>query len=166
MHLLRIPDGHAPRAPASFEFIMSSVVLVNPPYSFWSPEKNYLRPFIGNLPSLGLLSLAAVLRKAGHAARIVDSASLGLSFSRTVDEILRGNPRYVGLGCATASVENAARIARAVKEKSPETLVLAGGPHITALPEETFRRFPDFDFGILGEGEAALPDLLEAMEGK
>jgi radical SAM superfamily enzyme YgiQ (UPF0313 family) len=113
-----------------------------------------------------LLSLAAVLRQAGHTVRIVESASLGLSFSATVDEILRGNPRYVGLTCTTASVENAAGIARAVKEKSPQAVILAGGPHITALPEETFRRFPDFDYGILGEGEAALPDLLEALEGK
>jgi anaerobic magnesium-protoporphyrin IX monomethyl ester cyclase len=144
---------------------MNSIVLVNPPYSFWSPEKNYLRPFIGNLPSLGLLSLAAVLRKAGFGASIVESASLGLPFSRTVDMILRERPGYVGLSCTTASVENAAKIARAVKEGSPETLVLAGGSHITALPEETFRRFPEFDFGIQGEGEAALPGLLEALEG-
>ena len=110
--------------------------------------------------------MAAVLRKAGYPVRIVECASLGLSRSQAVDEILRKNPRYVGVSCTTASVENAAKIARAVKEKSPGTLVLAGGPHITALPEETFRRFPDFDFGILGEGEGALPDLLDALEGK
>lgn len=157
--------GTRPRAPTKFKLIMNSIVLVNPPYSFWSPQKNYLRPFIGNLPSLGILSLAAVLRKAGFPASIVESASLGLSFSRTVDAILRERPKYVGLSCTTASVENAAKIARAVKEKRPETRVLAGGPHITALPEETFRRFPDIDFGILGEGEAALLDLMEALEG-
>src|SRR5512136_2604261 len=98
---------------------MNPIVLVNPPYSFWSPEKNYLRPFIGNLPSLGILSLAAVLRKAGFPARIVESASLGLSLSRTVAAILQERPKYVGLSCTTASVENAAEIARAVKEKSP-----------------------------------------------
>ena len=145
---------------------MSTVVLVNPPYSFWSPEKNYLRPFIGNLPSLGLLSLGAVLLKSGHRVKIVESASLGLSFSRTIDEIIQARPAYVGLSCTTASVENAAKIAWAVKEKSPGTRVLAGGPHITSLPEETFRRFPDFDFGILGEGEPALVDLLAALEGR
>jgi len=145
---------------------MNPIVLVNPPYSFWSPEKNYLRPFIGNLPSLGILSLAAVLRKAGFPARVVESASRGLSFSRIVDAILREDPRYVGFSCTTASVGNAAKIARAVKEKSPKTRILAGGPHVTALPEETFRRFPEFDFGILGEGEAALLGLLEALGGE
>ena len=145
---------------------MALIVLVNPPYSFWSPGKDYLRPFIGNLPSLGLLSLGAVLRKSGYRVKIVESASLGLSFSQTMDEIFRERPSYLGLSCTTASVKNAAKISRAVKETSPGTLVLAGGPHITALPEETFRLFPDFDFAILGEGEAALPDLLEALEGK
>ncbi len=145
---------------------MSTIVLVNPPYSFWSPDKNYLRPFIGNLPSLGLLSLGATLRKSGFRVKIVESASLGLSFSQTIDEILRERPAYVGLSCTTASVENAAKIARSIKETRPETRVLAGGPHITALPEKTFRHFPDFDFGILGEGEAALVDLLESLEGE
>jgi anaerobic magnesium-protoporphyrin IX monomethyl ester cyclase len=148
------------------ELIMSTIVLVNPPYSFWSPEKNYLRPFIGNLPSLGLLSLGAILRKSGYRVKIVESASRGLSFSQTIDEILRERPAYVGLSCTTASVENAAKIARAIKETRPDTRVLAGGPHITALPEKTFRHFPDFDFGIVGEGEAALVDLLESLEGE
>jgi radical SAM superfamily enzyme YgiQ (UPF0313 family) len=148
------------------EFEMSTIVLVNPPYSFWSPQKNYLRPFIGTLPSLGLLSLAAVLRRSGYAVKIVESASLGLSFSDTLDQILRERPKYLGLSCTTASVDNAAQIANAVKGKSPETQVLVGGPHITALPLETFRRYPDFDLGIVGEGEMATIDLLEAAEGK
>jgi hypothetical protein len=98
------------------------IILVNPPYPFWSSEKNYLRPFIGTQPSLGLLSLAAVLRERGYSVRIVESASLGLSFSQTLENILHEQPRYVGLSCATVSVDNAARIARAIKEKSPNTL--------------------------------------------
>src|SRR4030042_17935 len=117
---------------------MNSVVLVNPPYSFWSREKNYLRPFIGTLPSLGLLSLAGVLRQQGYPVKIVESASLGLSLAQTLGEILKEEPDYLGLSCTTASVDNAAKIARALKNQSPKVLTFAGGPHITALPEETF----------------------------
>jgi hypothetical protein len=62
---------------------MSSIVLVNPPYSFWSPQKNYLRPFIGTMPSLGLLTLAGVLRRGEISVRIVKSASLGFPFRKT-----------------------------------------------------------------------------------
>jgi len=145
--------------------LVKTIVLANPPYSFWSPEKNYLRPFIGTLPSLGLLSLGAVLRARGYPVKIVESTSLGLSFSQTLEYILQEKPSYVGLSCTTAAVDNAAGIARAVKEKSPETLILVGGPHITALPGETFRRYPVFDYGVVGEGEMAFLDILEAVEG-
>jgi radical SAM superfamily enzyme YgiQ (UPF0313 family) len=143
---------------------VKKIVLINPPYSFWSPEKNYLRPFIGNLPSVGLLSLAAVLRERGYAVKIVESASLGLSFTQTLENILQENPRYLGFTCTTASVENAARIARAIKEKYPRILTFVGGPHITAVPEKTFRRYPAFDYGVVGEGEMAFLDLLEVVE--
>ncbi|HYB20611.1 MAG TPA: radical SAM protein, partial [Thermodesulfobacteriota bacterium] len=145
---------------------MNPVVLVNPPYSFWSPGKNYLRPFIGTLPSLGLLSLAGVLRKRGYSVKIVEAASLDLSLPQTVDHILRERPKYVGLSCTTASVDNAAQIARAIKEKNAGISTFVGGPQITALPTETFRRYPEFDYGVLGEGEIALGDLLEAVEGQ
>ena len=99
---------------------MKKIVLVNPPYSFWSPGKNYLRPFIGTLPSLGLLSLAAVLREKGYRVKIVESASLGLSFAQTLGEILKEEPDYLGLSCTTASVDNAAKIARALKNHPPK----------------------------------------------
>jgi anaerobic magnesium-protoporphyrin IX monomethyl ester cyclase len=141
---------------------MKKIVLVNPPYTFWSDEKSYLRPFIGNLPSLGLLTLAAVLRAKGFAVKIIESASLGLSLAQTLEQIRQERPEYLGLSCTTASVLNAARIARAVKALSPTTRVIVGGPHVTALPQETLQRCPDFDLGVLGEGEKVLPDLLHA----
>ncbi len=143
---------------------MKKIVLVNPPYSFWSPDKNYLRPFIGTLPSLGLLSLAAVLRKQGYAVKIIESASLGLTFSRTVEEILREKPHYAGLNCTTASVDNAACIAGAIKAADPRIIIFVGGPHITAIPKDTFQRYAAFDYGIAGEGETAFPDLLAWVE--
>ncbi len=145
---------------------MKRIVLVNPPYSFWSPAKDYLRPFIGTLPSLGLLSLAAVLREKGYLVKIVESASLGLSFPQTLEEILQEKPDYVGLTCTTASVENAFQIARALKESHPNLRIFVGGPHITALPQESFRRCPSFDYGVIGEGERAFPELLEALESR
>ena len=141
---------------------MKKIVLVNPPYTFWSDEKSYLRPFIGNLPSLGLLTLAAVLRKQGFSVKLIESASLGLSLPQTLGLIFRERPEYLGLSCTTASVLNAARISRAVKAYSPLTRVIVGGPHVTALPSETLQRCPEFDLGVLGEGEKVLQDVLHA----
>ncbi len=145
---------------------MASIVFVNPPYSFRSVERTYLRAFIGTMPSLGLLSLAAVGRKRGDSVKIIESSGLLLSLSQTVDQILRAEPDIIGFSCPTASVGNAARIAAAAKGMRPRSLVLIGGPHVTALPVETLRRYPVFDYGVMGEGERVLVRLLDALEGR
>jgi radical SAM superfamily enzyme YgiQ (UPF0313 family) len=41
---------------------------------------------------------------------------------------------------------------------------MMGGPHITALPEESIRECPDMDFAVIGEGEDTLIDLLERLQ--
>ncbi len=105
------------------------------------------------------------MREKGYAVKIMESASLGLTFPQTVEGILQAKTDFVGISCTTSSVDNAGKIAQAVKEASPETLIFVGGPHITALPVETFRRYPSFDFGIVGEGERAFTELLETLEG-
>lgn len=42
-------------------------------------------------------------------------------------------------------------------------IVIAGGPGFTIYPEVLLRRFPRIDFGVAGEGEQALPELLSAV---
>lgn len=108
--------------------------------------------------------MAAVLREKKYLVKVVESASLGLSLQETGERILRENPDYVGISCTTSSVDNAGRIAQAVKNTNPEILTFVGGPHITAAPEETFRRYAAFDYGIIGEGERAFPELLAILE--
>jgi len=41
--------------------------------------------------------------------------------------------------------------------------LVAGGPGFTIYPEILLRRFPRIDFGVAGEGEEALPALLESI---
>ncbi len=104
------------------------------------------------------------MRKKKYLVRVVESASLGLSLQETGEWILRENPDYVGISCTTSSVDNAGKIAQAVKNAKPEILTFVGGPHITAVAEETFWRYPAFDYGIIGEGERAFPELLGILE--
>ncbi len=143
---------------------VKKIVLVNPPYLFWSPGKNYLRPFIGTLAPLGLLSLAAVLREKKYTVKIIEGTAPHLPLEHIVDAVVREEPAFVGFSCTTASVDNGARIAQAVKQRRPGIRTLVGGPHVTALPEETLRRCRGFDYGIVGEGETALPELLAALD--
>lgn len=56
-----------------------------------------------------------------------------------------------------------AKLAELVSKTTPNVFTCIGGPHITALPEETLKEFPSFDFGIYGEGEETIVRLVKSL---
>lgn len=48
---------------------------------------------------------------------------------------------------------------KTVRERNPKAITVAGGPHVTALPEETVRS-PLVDFAVAGYGENAFANLV------
>ena len=142
------------------------IALVSPPISL---EARYgkLAGSGSSMPSLGLLSLAAVARKAGFEAHIIEAPALGLSFGEVMERLAAIRPDIVGLTATTLSIFNAHETARGVKEAMPEAVTVVGGPHVSAAPILTLERFPSFDIAVLGEGEATLIELMEALsEGR
>ncbi len=142
---------------------MASIVLVNPPMSL---EERYgrLSGAGSTLPSIGLLGLAAVARKAGHRVKIVEAAACNLSYEESLQQILNFKPDIVGFTAVTSSIYKAAKLSKMIKERSPEIKVIIGGPHITAVPEETMSRFPEFDIASIGEGEEVLQNIISCLE--
>lgn len=119
----------------------------------------------GHLPHLGLCSLAAVAERDGYTVEILDAAALQMSPRQLVDEIRDKRPRYVGLTAMTHTISSAALIAQLIKEYAQDVTVILGGVHITAVPEETLRRYPDcFDVCVIGEGEITLSELFRALD--
>jgi radical SAM superfamily enzyme YgiQ (UPF0313 family) len=68
------------------------------------------------------------------------------------------NYDIAALSCTTQDYNIAKRIARTIKQKNTNTIVVLGGSHITWLPQTMTR---DFDFGVLGEGEQTFVELAE-----
>lgn len=138
---------------------MSRIVLVDPPTTLEETPKNSERA----MPWLGLLNLASVMRHMGVDTRIIQASSLGLE--DTISQINKSNPRYLGLTATTSTIFAAGEVARRVKEVSPRTIVIIGGPHLTAIPEETMEVFTPFDIGVIGEGEDTFKELITYLEG-
>jgi anaerobic magnesium-protoporphyrin IX monomethyl ester cyclase len=113
------------------------------------------------MPGLGILYLAANLRKHGHAVRVIDAEGLGMDIQTAADLLCEIAPKVLGIGTTTLSQSNAAEVAAAVKARRPETLVVLGGPHVTALPMETMEQYPAIDACILGDGETSFLALVE-----
>ncbi|MHC5081238.1 MAG: B12-binding domain-containing radical SAM protein, partial [Planctomycetota bacterium] len=142
---------------------MAKIALVNPPFLFWDDGFENLKS--DHSPALGLYILAAEAKRAGHEVRMVDLAIQPRPYAQALAEILEFSPDLVGLAAVTVNVHHAARFAADLKKQRPEILAVLGGPHGTALPDETLKRYPVFDAVVLGEGERTLLELLENPRG-
>ena len=76
------------------------------------------------------------------------------------------NPSIVGVTAVTLSISNAAEFAAGIKAANSSIRVAIGGPHLSAVPEETMRRYPEFDVGAIGEGEVTVLELMAAFRGE
>lgn len=114
-------------------------------------------------PPLNLLLLAAIVRKKGYEPHIFDSPAIGLSDEDVMNRLQAIQPKFVGLTAMTPHIVQAGRLARLIKKRFPEIIILLGGAHISSTPEDTMYRFPEFDIGFIGEADYSLPELLNAV---
>jgi len=139
------------------------IVLLEPPYVFWDRTMDKIRAGEESLTGWGVLVLAAVAQKRGHPVAIVDAKRGGMTLAEATEQVVALAPDVLGISATTISVTNGARIAAGVKARLPHVTTVVGGPHVSAAPEPTLRTFPEFDYGVLGEGEVAFFELLDAL---
>lgn len=111
--------------------------------------------------SLGPAFLAAYLREHGHEA---DFARV--SPSTSIEEIAAlcraRSPGLIGVSLTTRQWQDARRVLAGLRGEL-DIPVVAGGLHATFSPEEVLAQ-PGVDFVCMGEGEAALLNLVRALE--
>lgn len=154
---------------------MALVTLVKPPtaVSRWA----HTTP---TCPPLGVAYLAGSLAEAGHRVAVVDAVgedpfqmlpvpgndamlSHGLSVEEVVERVPGGSD-VIGVSCMFSHEwPESRRLLRALREAFPEARLIAGGEHVTALPEESLRSAPGLDACVLGEGEETLVELVAAL---
>lgn len=142
------------------------VMLVHPPLTF---EERYgeSAKFTGHIhPPQGLCHLAAMLDPAEFDVAILDAQALFMGIDDTAKAIVEYRPDVVGVMTFTVSMHNSAELMDRVRSVLHDVPFVFGGPHMTALPEETFRRFPRVELGVVGEGEETFVELLQAIFDK
>jgi anaerobic magnesium-protoporphyrin IX monomethyl ester cyclase len=107
---------------------------------------------------MGLASLAANLpQEDARTVAIVD----GATFPTEADcaaHILRAKPRVVGLSFLTLYAEWALALTRALRAARPKLVVVHGGAHPSAMPDESLAS--GADVVVIGEGEQAFAEIL------
>jgi len=114
---------------------------------------------------LGLAYLAGILKKEQFDVKILDAEALNLADEEIIGYIEKYKPNLVGLGAKTPGIYKVFRIAKKIKEKYPKIKIVLGGPHPTALPDESIEK-KFVDFVIVGEGEFTMLELVKELNSK
>jgi len=151
------------------------VLLINPPFVKFPGETKFTSP------PLGLAYIASELEKRGHEVLILDSVVEGYDtqirredttvlYGLPKTEILRRatdfSPELVGISCPFSNLHNVVlELCRDLKHRLPNATIVLGGTHATVLAEELVLD-ANVDFVVRGEGEIAVSNLIEHLEGK
>ncbi len=155
---------------------MPHILLIHPPYTVFGSQAH-----IQADEPLGLLSLAAWVRREGHTVEIFD-AFRGLPYFQdeggfykagldqpTLERELSAlqRPDVVGLtSMFTMHAKGVHDAAAAVKATWPDVPVVVGGSHASALPDWVLAD-ENIDLVAVGEGELTLMEILDrAVAGK
>lgn len=117
----------------------------------------------GTLAPLGLAYIASYLEKYGYDVKILDAEILNLTSREARRIILREKADIVGITCMTSTFPGALEAARFAKESG--AVVVLGGPQLNVFPEESVS-YKFVDYGICGEGEQTMLELVQAIEKK
>ncbi len=132
------------------------------------------------VPVLGVVYIAAAIRQAGHAVDIVDMCGEDIAATQVVHE------KYVQYGMPLEKLQDRLRysdvigvssmfsqdwpfhreLIRHVRRLYTQVTIIAGGEHISAIPEYCLDNCPELDICICGEGEHIFVDLISVVEKK
>lgn len=109
-------------------------------------------------PPTGLLYLASAARNHGYNVKVVDGQILG--DEALLEEFRSGDFDYFGTTILTPMREESYELIRRIKRIRQDCVVIAGGAHVSILPEQTLRHVAEIDIIAVGEGEDTLIDIL------
>ena len=119
------------------------------------------------LPFLGIGYIAGYVEKfSHHQIEIFDAHTYGLNASRAAEKILERKPDVVGIHSITDNRFKAIALAKELKKRNKNVIVLMGGPHFSLTAKNALEIVPEIDFIIKGEGEKSVVQFLNILENK
>ena len=110
----------------------------------------------------GLLSLAAQAKRNGHDVILLNLYTFAW---KDITELLRLISADVfGLSCFTSNRIGALSLSNLIRDIHPESYIVLGGPHASALPIEIMQHCETINGIVIGEGEATFNDLIERLQ--
>ncbi len=115
-----------------------------------------------------IASLAAYIREINQASiKCIDAKYEQIKLESLLQKIAEFKPDIVGISSFTYEFEEAAILANTIKNSySKNCIIVVGGPHASALPIETLKRYPQFDICSIGESEITFSEIIKNLNTK
>jgi radical SAM superfamily enzyme YgiQ (UPF0313 family) len=113
-------------------------------------------------PQVSLAQMAALLQPTYKVA-IIDANAERMRWPAFTKLLEKYQPRYYVTQLTAPTLENDMYGCFLAKARGAQTITF--GTHITPIPIETMRSYPSLDFGLVGEPDLTLRDLLDHLEG-
>ncbi len=142
------------------------ILLIDPPYKLdeVGGKKRNFSQVVNKIPSLGLGYLAAAAEQVKHTVKIID-CNLGINDQHLINITRQFQPQIIGITATTPVFRNATRLGNVLRGIFPEAILICGGAHPSASPQEALQGGA-FDFLVLGEGEETFLELISYIENK
>tara|TARA_B100001964_G_scaffold245026_1_gene329421 strand:- start:1277 stop:2728 length:1452 start_codon:yes stop_codon:yes gene_type:complete len=145
---------------------MSSLVFIHPPMPL-DVLYGRLSKAGSELPPQGLCLLASVARKKGINVKIIDCIPLEKTQKDVIDDLLKDKPDFIGFSVYTIFADVVGQMATVISEAfvndAVKPIIIVGGAHITFMGKEFMEKYPSVDFGVFGEGEETLMELIDCI---
>jgi radical SAM superfamily enzyme YgiQ (UPF0313 family) len=110
--------------------------------------------------------LLAYLRKNGFEIELWDYNVENFSEESFIKRLNDSKPDIIGIAATTPAIKNAHTLATLIKQHSPNTCTVVGGPHADNLPIKTIEEFKNFDVAVYGEAEDTFLELCKRIKEK
>jgi len=116
-------------------------------------------------PPIGIMSLSAVLKRAGHECEMFDQANPDTPNEVIMEEIKRHRPALVGLSfLSTTSYPYAKILARQIRASDSQVKLAFGGVFASLNAPLVKLQCPEVDFVCRGDGEQLVLDLVARLD--
>jgi radical SAM superfamily enzyme YgiQ (UPF0313 family) len=120
---------------------------------------------IMGFPPIGIMSLSAAVKRAGHECIMFDQANPETPNEVIIEEIKKKKPGLVGLSfLSTTSYPYAKILARAIRAADGKVKLAFGGVFASLNSGLVKLQCPEVDFVCRGDGEQLLLDLIERID--
>ncbi|MBT3464411.1 radical SAM protein, partial [archaeon] len=116
-------------------------------------------------PNMSLSYVAGALQKAGHDLIFLDAMASKLSLNDLVTKVQSFKAEILMFSITTYLFHQSIEIIKYFKERCKNVIIIVGGAHLGIFPKETLTQ-KCIDFGIIGEAEEAVVELIDSIENK